>query len=519
MFGPAGLDTQPTPALRTTNPDTLAQIFGVSLFAIAVVRSAWMSDDAYITLRTIDNFVHGYGLRWNVVERVQTFSHPLWMMLLTIPYYFTREAYLTTLAVSIVVSLVAVSLLVRRIASSLETAAIGVAVLTFSKAYVEYSTSGLENPLSFLLLALFVWLWFRDRTQGTIRGLWLIAGLLMLNRLDLAVLVLPALAVLTVRTGWQATIRHALVSLSPLIAWELFSIVYYGFPLPNTAYAKLQTGIPLRELIAQGLLYLLDLVTHDPVTALALAVCTLASLSAARRTTWPLAAGIGLYLCYILRIGGDFMAGRFLAAPLLVAVAMFARQDWRLSAPLTGGAVAAVAFLGCFATLRPPILTTPHQFDVEPRDVYGVGGTDDERAIYSRYTALVRESREVPLPFDALIVESRKSAGVPQVKVMGGIGAAGYFAGPATHIIDPVGLGDPLTARLPANNEKWRIGHFERKLPAGYEETIRTGQNRIQDPATAHFYDQLTRITRGPIWSQRRWRAIWNVNVYGFRAP
>ena len=30
----------------------------------------------------------------------------------------------------------------------------------------------------------------------------------------------------------------------PLIAWELFSLIYYGFLLPNTAYAKLNTGLP-----------------------------------------------------------------------------------------------------------------------------------------------------------------------------------------------------------------------------------------------------------------------------------
>ena len=51
------------------------------LLAVAV-RVAWLGDDAYITLRTVENWCSGLGLRWNLVDRVQTFTHPLWMLLL-----------------------------------------------------------------------------------------------------------------------------------------------------------------------------------------------------------------------------------------------------------------------------------------------------------------------------------------------------------------------------------------------------------------------------------------------------
>ena len=54
------------------------------VLAIAVVKDAWLSDDSFITLRTIDNVWHGYGLRWNPIERVQTYTHPLWMLLLSL---------------------------------------------------------------------------------------------------------------------------------------------------------------------------------------------------------------------------------------------------------------------------------------------------------------------------------------------------------------------------------------------------------------------------------------------------
>ena len=126
------------------------------LFFIVLLRTAWVCDDAYITLRTIDNLVHGYGLTWNIGERVQTYTHPLWMILLALFYFVTREAFLTTIALSLAVSLAAVALFASKISRSAQAAILGIFVFALSKSFTDFSTSGLENPLSHLLLALFV---------------------------------------------------------------------------------------------------------------------------------------------------------------------------------------------------------------------------------------------------------------------------------------------------------------------------------------------------------------------------
>ena len=57
---------------------------GCLVFGVLLIRTAWLDDDAYITFRTVDNVLHGYGLRWNVVDRVQAYTHPLWMMAMTV---------------------------------------------------------------------------------------------------------------------------------------------------------------------------------------------------------------------------------------------------------------------------------------------------------------------------------------------------------------------------------------------------------------------------------------------------
>ena len=35
------------------------------LYGVVLLRTAWLCDDAYITFRTVDNFINGFGLRWN----------------------------------------------------------------------------------------------------------------------------------------------------------------------------------------------------------------------------------------------------------------------------------------------------------------------------------------------------------------------------------------------------------------------------------------------------------------------
>lgn len=143
----------PSPSPRVGRPWPSAAVWlalACALLAAVVVANAWVCDDAYITLRTVDNFVHGFGLRWNPDERVQTFTHPLWLFVLSAAYFVTREPYYTTLALSLAATAVAVWLLVRHVASSVPMAAVAVLAFALSKAFVDYSTSGLENPLTHL---------------------------------------------------------------------------------------------------------------------------------------------------------------------------------------------------------------------------------------------------------------------------------------------------------------------------------------------------------------------------------
>src|SRR4029079_15777679 len=84
----------------------------LAFFLVLLLRTAWLSDTAYYTLRTAENASRGLGFTWNPMERVQVVDHPLWMLALTAGYRVTGGAFSGALALSIVCSLLAAMLVV-----------------------------------------------------------------------------------------------------------------------------------------------------------------------------------------------------------------------------------------------------------------------------------------------------------------------------------------------------------------------------------------------------------------------
>ena len=120
----------------------------VIIFAIVIIRTAWICDDAYITFRTVDNFVNGYGLTWNTAERVQVYTHPLWMFLLSAFYFFTHEIYFTSISISIALSLFVVIILGLGVSRSWWGAAIGIVaavVLPYFPMFLMTFSGGMES--------------------------------------------------------------------------------------------------------------------------------------------------------------------------------------------------------------------------------------------------------------------------------------------------------------------------------------------------------------------------------------
>src|SRR5690349_20195203 len=94
---------------KRTGATIAAAVFGLSVIGL----NAWLCDDAFITLRSVKHLIEGHGPVFNVGWRVQSYTHPAWMLLLAVAWAVTREAFWTTISVALVVSGAALGLGLR----------------------------------------------------------------------------------------------------------------------------------------------------------------------------------------------------------------------------------------------------------------------------------------------------------------------------------------------------------------------------------------------------------------------
>ena len=492
----------------------------IPAFTYLFLANAWLGDDAYITFRVVWNFLHGYGPVFNPGERVQAFTHPLWMLVLSGAHAVTREFFFTALAVSYAFGLASLIVLARR-TGSLAGGAAGCLWLLSSKAFVDYTSSGLEYPLSYFLLVCFYGRFYgRRHTTPDVRDLrvfGVLAGLAFVNRMDSVLLYVAPLLWLAAGARRTRSQLGALIAgfAVPAAAWLLFATVYYGFPLPNTYYAKVATGIPAALLHRQGLAYLLNSFSHDPLTlgTIGLAVVlAVTGSSAARAAT----ASALLYVLYTISVGGDFMSGRFFAMPFLVAVITILAMVRN-----PGHLRVAAGVLVIYNVLVPlaPVKTTGDYEAAWPWR--SQNGIKDERGHYHRITNVLFYSPFRDLPDHTWVREGLSFRNGPErVTVQSSIGFYGLAAGPEKHLVDDNALAEPLLARLPVSPRlyfEFYSGHFFRDVPDGYLETLTTGQNQLRDFLLRDYYEQLGRVLRGPLFSIPRLRSIWYLNLGGGR--
>lgn len=479
--------------------------------AAMLLGTAWIGDDAFITLRVIDNFVNGFGLRYNVIERVQVYTHPLWLLFLTPFYALTREAMVTTMLVSVLLALGALWLLAGRIARNLEYGCLLVLAAVASRAISNFSTSGLENSLTFFLLALFVWQLYRTERTWIPAG---IAGLLLLNRLDLAVLLGPVVAYLLFRARGEDRVKVAAGAIFPALAWIIFSTIYYGMPFPNTAYAKLGTGYDTGMLILRGLEYTKDFVLTDPLLALIIAKAVFDAMRSRIRTTTLLGVGIILYVAYITVVGGDFMSGRFFSPLGFLSLCLLAQMNNAPQWLSKQGKTLCLIGAGIVVSLLVARVMEKPDFVIPDN------GIADEKRYYSSSTGLfpvlkawVATGYEPVPPWGQPGIKNKDQAqrdGIPVAVVTYEAGMTGYYAGPAVHIVDVLALTSPFLARLPAIPGA-RVGHYRRLLPSGYSETVLDSVPATPVPALRPLLNDVTLATRAPLFAEERWDAIWRL--------
>ena len=499
-------------------------VFLLILSAVIILRSAWVGDDAYIGFRTVYNFVNGYGLTFNINERVQSFTNPLWILLMSVFYVFTGEAYYTTIFLSLAITLILLYVLAEKVSVVSFHALFIFSITLSSKAFIDYSTSGLENPLGHLFLVLFAYVYLKEfRIENRLFYLSFLAALSAVNRLDNILLYIFPLLVEFLRYFSLRRTLFMAAGFLPLIIWEIFSLIYYGFLFPNTFYAKLNTDITSGEYMAQGFRYMVNSLTYDPITLLtivfSLVVVSSYALRAKKFYLLPFLGSIVIYLIYTIKVGGDFMSGRFLTYPFLLSVIILSQVaiEERVQFAMTG----MVAFFSVLSPYSP--ITANHNYRrpeaANMGEIVRNEGIADERAWYYAYTGFLHLYRNLEIlkyeeALDNIIPQGDSIVRFEESPIA--IGFVSYGAGPNVYFLNHMGLSDVLTARLPMDKTRepnWRIGHFWRRIPDGYVESLATNQNLIKDKNLALYYDRILTIIRGDIFSWDRFITIYKMNT------
>ncbi|APR76431.1 Hypothetical protein A7982_01778 [Minicystis rosea] len=506
-------------------------------FTALYATNAWVVDDAYITLRTVDNVLRGYGATWNVGERVQVYTHPLWM-LLQIPFVaLGGGAFHTVLAVSFGCVLAAFAASFRAFRDrdpALRTAALVLAVVA-SKSVVDYASSGLEQPLGYLWIALFLAAQRRssEASPRRLAALVTIASLACVTRQDTFILYLPALAVEAHRTRGRGRVKAILTGLAPVVLWHGFSLVYYGSLVPNTAYAKLlgpALGVGVQTM--WGLRYAALSFAHDPASLVIVMASVWIALRNRDRVRFALLAGAASYLAYAIGFAAvsTHMLGRFIALPVFVAAlvlcdALPGRRAVAIASALSAGAVVVHPTSALYAGSRWYTRASTWQVEVlDPRIVAAPYWIDAKQYTLREHADLLSQIPGMPVPRHDWYLDGLAFRDAKEPLQVGGaffsspIGYFGYAAGPQKIVVDLVALSDPLRARLPAcgavhEERPIRPGHFLRPLPEGYVASLLSGENRIRDPHLHDFYEMQRRVLRDPLWSRARLEAIVALNV------
>lgn len=442
----------------------LAAVFGAAamawLFVLRAASVAAVNEDAFISFRYARNLLSGEGLVFNSGDRVEGITNLLWTLLLAGASWtsgLTLPETSTVLGISFG-ALAAIAAfawcfaelrntsLSRPLAAPIALAA--PLLVTVAPGFAFYSASGLETPLFAFLLVSGLFLLSRNSSSKTLPALGgFVLGLAAMTRpegvLALAFGVIGrALIPRGVSLGerFSRFLVAGLPGAAVVGGFTVWRLLYYGSPIPNTAYAK-AGGVEVVE--RWGIPYLMEAAQGNWFVIAWLAVFAGALLD--RRflsRSLAVLALVPVWAVYVVYVGGDYMPFHRLVVPILpvlfaLAVAGFVRVAYAMpkGESSSGGRAAASVVLA--AALAFPFLAgVPDQFEREEKVSENRIQTTERRM---EMAAWFRENAP-----DALIARN-------------GVGVFAYYS--RAEIVDMLGLTDEHIARSGNKHPRALPGH------------------------------------------------------------
>ena len=496
------------------------------VFLIIITALAWQSDDAYHAYIMAKNLVLGNGFVYNAGERATASSCPLFTLVIACGYFIFRNMFLCSLLICIIFSTMAYVIVVNNFCHTRRHVFIAFFTMVGSLCYISYTTSGLENCMLFFLTALFLKYYFKNRLYDAKRlfVLAILISLIAMTRMDAVLMFIPMILYVFLARRDKVTFLKAvpigLAGLLPFIFWEVFSVFYYGFPFPNTAYVKLGTDIPKREYLVRGLQYLFTSLSFDPILIIVPVIAFFLVLRKRKSHYVFCILGVILYFLYVCYIGGDFMVGRHFTVLFLISLVLMLNymededEPGVLRKRFEKVYIVFVSVAVIFSYSAKPV-TNQYLFG------YGNSPIADERGGYFQYTSLYNNAVSYLKTGNMVIRNAWNEDGIKELRDGGYtsgllimVPGISIYYNSDLYLNDLYALGDPFLSKLPAVREdNWRIGHMWREAPVGYNETVLYGDNEIENESLREYYEVIKLITRGPLWDKNRLKAVIDINL------
>lgn len=205
-------------------------------------------DDAMISMRYAYNLAHGNGLVWNVGERVEGITNPLWVGIMALIHLFPIGLNETGLYIQILgasfltLNLFFVKKIVEHFTDDLFVMLSAVALTAFYAPLNSFGLLGMEVSLLTLLISITVWLVLKSENRFNL-WVYVLLSISTLVRFDMAVPYLVIFGILVISQKENRK-QHFIWGLGLLLLFlggqTIARYIYFGQWLPNTYYLKVE---------------------------------------------------------------------------------------------------------------------------------------------------------------------------------------------------------------------------------------------------------------------------------------
>ncbi|EMK01378.1 putative membrane protein [Leptospira sp. B5-022] len=504
-------------------------IIGAYFLISKIYDIYWLTEDSFISFRVVDNAINGYGLRWNINERVQVYTHPLWLLYLTSIHFFIKNIYVTAL-VGTALALLAFFWIAYRSFNKIKLIILA-ALFVNSYSFLEYASSGLETSLNYTFLIYFfaIYIYSFHKVDGAKKSLLLSIAFglanagLVLNRMDNVIFIFfPTVIWLLERVRNRKSfplLFGFILGTSPFFIWSAFSFFYYGYVFPNSYYAK--TMVDFQNVRLDWCLnyyrYAADRDVFLLIAQIAAIIAVFLTRSS-KKIYIPLLSGFLLQPYYVYSVGADYFGGRWLTSSFLIAVLIIAQllPKWKRVRNIR--VLTAITIIGIMGfNLNYSKIWSKNPF-IDPLTgtvIQKYGGTIDERFSLGGFTKISNcLGTGICYQFHPLYGSAKEYAQKnPPYLVAYAVGVFGYAAGPTLHIIDAQGLGDAFLARTPG--AAVHPGHYPRHVPDGYP----TGDTSKFTPEQKTLYQEVVLLTKADLFDKERLELLKSKLLLKYRTP